>query len=267
MAWAVRGLHLSWYTISTLAVLGWLLSAILYPTSLAVFEGCDVGGRLLDNSTFFNITLEKFVVRNTTTGEATDHGEQVKDILYTCYWGNGELIEALNLTQVFKIFKNVFSPLDQVASLSTSVGPVVDSYVIPQQQEFVRGIQYGLMSDSQEMNDDLTTLNSLSNPTVNPCTQVRDTWVLNSTICPATPSSVFSAGNSADFNVLNPTCIGLDAWKHGQINKRYTTTTFLASCGLKNGLPESVYLQNFVNNLADAKDSSASIFNGVQLSL
>jgi len=268
VGWAHKGLHLSWYAISTLTVIGWFLSAILYPASLATFESCDVGNRLLDNSTFFNITMEKFVVKNMTTGEETENGETVKDILYRCYWGDGNLIDQLGLTEIFGIFNNVFEPLDNVASLSTSVGPVPSSILIPLQQELVRNYQYGLISDAQETTADLALLNTLTNTETNPCTQMRDVWVLNSTKCPADAGTLFAATSAPTFNIRSQTCIGFDKWNHGQINSRYSANTFpQASCGLKNGVPTSTYLQSFVNNFADARDSSASLFEDIETDL
>jgi len=266
--WASKGIHLSWYAISTLAVFGWILSAILYPTSLAVTESCDVGNRLLDNSTFFNITMEKFVVNNMTDGTKTENGEQVKDILYRCYWGDGDLIDQLGLTEIFGMFGNVFQPLDDISSLSTSVGPVQNSVLIPLQQEVVRNYQYGLIPDAAETTEDLALLNSLTNADANPCTDMRDTWVLNSTKCPANVLTAFATTNAATFNIRNPTCIGFDKWNHGQINTRYSVNTFpQPACGSKNGVPTSTYLQSLVNNFADARDSSASIFEGIESDL
>jgi hypothetical protein len=113
-------IHISWCGIIVLAVVGWALAAVLTPTTMALFEGCDVGNRVLSNATFFNETMDKFVVYNTTTGNKTDDGQMVADLLYRCYYGDGDVIDQLNLTQVFQVFRNVFEPLDNYCSRPSS---------------------------------------------------------------------------------------------------------------------------------------------------
>jgi len=266
--WASKGLHLSWCTIMLISISCWILSTVLYPVSLVLTEGCEVGNKLLDNSTFFNVTMDKFVVYNMTTGEKTENGEDVKGILYRCYWGDGNLIDQLNLTNIFGIFENVFQPLDNIANLSTSIGPVPDSYVIPAQQKIIKDIKWGLVADSSESATDLTLLNSLTNSKTDSCTQLQDTWGLNSTKCEASAGTKFALTDSETSSINSPTCIGFDAWNHKQINKRYNPTAFpQPSCGLKNLLPMSTYLQKFVDNFADSRDSVNSVFTGLESDL
>lgn len=235
---------------------------------MALFESCDVGNRVLSNATFFNITMEKFVVYNTTTGAKTENGEMVKDLLYRCYYGDGDLIDQLNLTQVFQVFRNVFEPLDAVAPWSTSLGPVADSVILPQQQATLDTLKYGLVPDSNVTTQDQAALNLLTNSGTNQCTSVQDFWTTNSTLCQAEQGTLFTSANTAGDNVGNPTCIGLDAWGSKKSSDRYTSTNFpLSTCGMKGVLPTSTYVQTFVSNFASARSSSASLFSDVQSSL
>ena len=241
-------------------IAGWVLAAILFPLSVVLVESCEVGEKVITNQTFFNQTFDKFLSDPNYT--------QSRDMLYTCLYGDGDVLTTLGIRSTLSVFETLFDALDNTANLTESIQPVPDSYEIPSQLAQVAQLQVGYVSDASETDTDLTTLNSLTNSKTNTCTKVQDLWILNSANCTAASGSVFASSSAANFNLYNPTCIGYDAWGSKVVNQRYNTDSFpQPSCGSIAGNTEDVALGNLVNGFVTARGQVNNVFKSVKTDL
>jgi len=254
-------LHCSWCLISLFMITGWVLAAILFPVSVVLVESCEVGEKVITNETFFNKTFDKFL-----SGE--DY-EQAREMLYTCLYGDGDVLEALDIRSKLAPFESLFNALDDTANLTESIQPVPDSYEIPLQQWKVNQYQNGFKFDATESNSDLAKLSLYTNFNYNPCTQVYDDWFFNSANCSTfSTGTIFTSDSAPDFNLYSHTCIGFDAWGTKTVSQRYNTNSFpQPACGSIGGQTEDVALSNFVNNFVTSRKQVSTVFGNVKTSL
>ena len=169
--------HLSWCALGLLMLLGFILSTVALPLSVMLSEGCEVTDKIIVNPTFFNETFEKFI------GSSNKNSQEAKDTIYRCLYGDGSVLGQFHIQNTLDQFDQIFTYLDDTANLTEYVQQVPDSVTIPLNQALVSKFQSGLLPDAQISVEDLIKLNALTNKNSNKCTQVTDTWVLNSANC------------------------------------------------------------------------------------
>ncbi len=258
--WIRRLFHFSWMMIGLLMTFTWVLATLLWASAIAVNDVCGVADAILANSSFYNETANKFF--------PDAEYAYAKELLYSCLHGDGDVLEVLGQRESLAPYEAMFSGLNNVQNLTEDFGPVPDSIVIPAQQFEVSQIEVGFVSDDPLTDTDLVKLNTFTHSDTNGCTQVEDTWILNSGNCTGTMGTVFAETSAADFNVGNPTCIGFNAWGTKQIDVRYNTDTFpQPSCGLIEGDDADVGLTNYVDSFVTHQQNVATVFGNVQSGL
>jgi len=250
-------INTSWGVIGTLMIFGWVISAILFPAGVVLVESCTVSQKLQTDPVFYNQTFDKFLNNRNYTS--------VRNLLYSCLFKDGEVLEALDVDQYFTPFVTLFTALDNTAPYTTSLGTVANSVVIPTQKSLVNKLKSGMVSDGTETDTDLTTLNKLTTSSSNSCTNVKDTWTLNSNLCPSSGTTVFTASKTDNYNLPSETCIGFDAWGNTHnINNRYTSTNFpQPACGQVGGANADVGIDNLVNGFVTSRQDVNSVFTSV----
>jgi len=250
-------INTSWGVIGTLMIFGWVISAILFPASVVLVESCTVSEKLQTDPVFYNQTFDKFLNNPNFTS--------VRNILYSCLFKDGDVLKALDVDQYFTPFVTLFTALDNTAPYTTSLGTVADSTVIPTQKTLVNNLKTGMVSDGTETDDDLKTLNKLTSSGSNSCTNVKDTWTLNSGLCPSSGTTVFTASKTDTYNLPSQTCIGFDAWgTTHNINNRYTSTNFpQPACGQVGGVNADVGIDNLVNGFVTSRQDVSNLFTSV----
>ena len=254
--------HLSWCALGLLMLLGFVLSTVALPLSVLLSEGCEVADKVIVNPTFFNETFDKFI------GTSNSNSQEAKSTIYRCLYGDGSVLGEFHIQNTLDQFNQIFTYLDETANLTEYVQQVPDSVTIPINQALISEFQTGLLPDAQITVQDLLKLNALTNKNSNKCTQVTDTWVLNSANCTSSFGTVLTSADAANFNLNSPTCIGLDVWGNKDITQRYNTNTFpTSSCENIGGTPANLYLQNFVNRFMTSRQEVNTIFTQVSSDL
>ena len=280
-----KGVHLSWCIIALLSLLTWILAAVTLPTSLIMFEVCDASNLFINNPTFFNQTFDKFlpaevsgstssplsgvtIIGGATSSNSEDEDDsnksiaKARNVLYNCLFAEQNLLAILNVSDTIGIFNNVMHPMDTVADLTGTV--TVNSVQIPLQQSSVASYKAGTVSDAIEVTADLDTLNSYTNKKSESCTTVQDTWVLSSTLCTSSMGTTFISADSETTNVGSATCIGLDAWKGKDITQRYTSLQYPTTCTAVGGTDKLTYVQKFVKNFIDDRETVSTLFTKLE---
>lgn len=121
-AWT-KPLHLIWCILGLSMVCFWTLGALLYPVSVVLMETCGVLDKIFNYSAFFTRTFNIFFEEN---AEATD-------TLFTCIYGDGNILGRFNLTDQFALFDSIFDSIGNTSDLFGSNVP--DSIVIPIHQD------------------------------------------------------------------------------------------------------------------------------------
>ena len=246
--------------IGLLMTFTWVLATILWASAIAVNDVCRTADAVLADPAVYNATADKFF----PDAEYT----YAKELLYTCLHGDGDVLTTLGQRQNLAPYESMFLGLNNVANLTEAIQPVPDSIVIPAQQFEVSQIEIGFVSDDPLTDTDLAKLNSFTHSDTNQCTQVEDTWTLNSANCTGSMGTVFAANSTADFNVGNPTCIGFNAWGTKQIDVRYNTDTFpQPTCGQIEGDDADIGLTNYVDSFVTHQQNVATVFGNVQSGL
>jgi len=178
---------------------------------------------------------------------------------------DGDVLEALDVKKYFTPFITLFTALDNTAPYTTSIQAVPDSTVIPTQKTLVNNLKTGMISDGTETDTDLKKLNKLTNSNSNTCTNVKDTWALNSGLCSSSSGTVFASSDSDTFNLPKATCIGFDAWGSSHsISNRYTSSNFpQPSCGQVGGANADVGIDNLVNGFVTNRQDVSNVFGNV----
>jgi len=258
--WPRRFVHLSWCVLGVLMIFTWALATLMWMAAFAVNDICGVADALITDPSVYNQTVNKFFPEDQYTF--------AKNLVYTCFYGDGDILGTLGEVQQLAPFSAIFASLDNTANLTESIQPVPDSIVIPVQQFNVSQIQDGLAFDDPLTVLDLARLRNLTNRATNQCTQVQDTWIGNSTNCTASMGAVFNATSDPDFNVGNPTCIGFNNWGTKQIAERYNLETFpQPSCGQVDGDNADVGLGNFIESFLRHRVNVFLVFGNVQSGL
>ena len=240
-------------------VFAWVLSTIVYMMTILAGEACEAAERFVTDQSFFNQVLAKFF-----PGAEYTVGKQ---LLSNCLFGDGDVLTALEAREPFEPYEEMFTALDNTTSLNESIQSAPGSITIPPQQFLVSQLQTGLISDSPETNTDLLSLNSFTNRRTNPCTEMQDTWVLNSANCTEEMGAIFTANSVAGFNIGNPTCIGFNIWGNRQIEERYNVETFPPICDEIGGMEADIGLGNFVNSFIVNRNQVENVFENVQVDL
>jgi len=260
VSWVRRVIHFSWCMLGLLMTFTWVLATILWAASLAVNDVCRTADLLIADPEVYNATADKFFPE--------PEYAYAKSLLYTCLHGDGDILRTLGEREQLAPFESIFLGLANTANLTESVQTVPDSIVIPQKQFEVSQIEAGFVSDDPLTNTDLAKLNSFTHSESNSCTQVEDTWILNSGNCTANLGAIFASSSAAGFNVGNPTCISFDAWGTKQIDVRYNTNTFpQPTCGLIEGDDADIGLTNYVDSFVTHRQNVATVFGNVQTGL
>ena len=255
-------IHFSWCALGFLMLLGWILSTVALPLTLFLFEGCETTDKVINEPAFFNQTFDKFI------GSDTKNTQEAKDTLYRCLYGNGDILGQFQVKDNLAQFNQIFTYLDYTSNLTEYVQVVPDSIVIPIHEAFISEFDKGYLPDAALVVEDLITLNYLSNKNYYKCTQMMDTWVLNSINCTASYGTVFSSGDAPDFNINSPTCIGMDIWGSKDISQRYNANTFPEQyCGSVGNTFTNLYLQNFVDRFVASRGEVDTVFKKLGTSL
>jgi len=258
--WVRRFVHLSWCMIGLLMAFTWVIATFMWMSSLVVNDICGVADAVISDPEVFNETVNKFFPE--------PQYAFAKGLVYTCFYGDGDILGTLGELQQLAPFSAIFASLNNTANLTEAIQPVPDSIVIPAQQFEVSQIEAGFISDDPVTDTDLAKLNSFTHSDTNQCTQVEDTWILNSANCTDSLGTVFAANSTADFNVGNPTCIGFNAWRTKQIDVRYNTDTFpQPTCGQIEGDDADIGLTNYVDSFVTHQQNVATVFGNVQSGL
>jgi len=251
--------HISWMLMGLFMIFAWGLSILLFPSSVALMETCEVVDRGLVDPKFFNKTLETIA-----SGEP-----ETRLTLYVCLHGNGDIIERFGITNQLEIFRDMFITLNQSAGLyDTDPNKIAKSEVIPNQLAMVQNIRIGRYIDSDEAAIDLAKLTALTRTPDNPCANnVKDTWVLNSLNC--TAGSIFQIGDNEDAYLGMEACIGFNIWisNGNQVENRYSTSQFPLTCGTRNSKNMDEYIKDFVNNFISNRNRIATLHGTLESKL
>ena len=243
-------------------LIGWLVSTAIFGVTIFAFEGCDVGTKSLQDPVFFNKTFDKL----SSVFDLNDADFiRTRGVLYTCMHGDGDLAREFNLRQNIEIFNDIYTTIGQNDELAMqALGLISASVVIPSTRSLLTQVAEGTIPDSQDTINDLVKLNGFTRSSTNPCTDVDDTWVINSETCETSLGTEFTSSSSDTFNINNPTCIGFDAWTGGSddIAARYTSTAFpQPTCGDVNGENMHLYLQGYIESLANNREQTQTAVN------
>jgi len=249
-------INCSWCLIILFTIFGFALSTVLFPAGLVLVESCEVADKIATDSTFFNTFFDKYMPEQ--------RYETSREIMYDCFFGDGEVLETLNVRQYFTTFDPLLYSLDNTYSMTELPGnTVINSELIPENQELVEQLRTGLVSDDGITDTALNKLNAFTNGRA--CSRVRDLWVLNSDNCPA-GTMVFESSDSSTYNLYSPTCIGFEDWGTSHtISQRYTTTSFpQPGCGQFDGDDADVVLSDLVNQFVTSREEVDTLFSDVQ---
>ena len=265
--WFNKAIYGSCFCLTLLMILGWALSAVLFPTGIVLIEGCEVSEKFQTDPTFYNQVFDKFL--------SSPNYTQTRNILYNCLFEDGDVLTEIDIRKYFDGHQQLFDGLESTYTLTAVDGATIaDSTVIPEEQTLVSNYKTGLVSDADATTTDLKKLNKYTNSDTNSCTNIDDTWVLNSELCTSSKGKVFQSSDAADYNLYSATCLGFDSnsWGYGSsakdITQRYTTTSFpQPSCGKIDGSNADSTLDTLVDRFATSRDDVNTIFGDVQTSL
>ena len=258
-----KGVHASWCTLGLLMLVGWLLTTVIFGLTIVVLEGCDVGEGVIESPTFFNKT---FGYLDTVFDLNDADFNKTRDVLYTCFHGDGDLATQFNLTSNLVYFDQIFSTINEYSTLTTTtLSAMPASLTVSVLQSGLNQISAGTVPDSSEFTvSDLQLLNGFTRSSTNPCTSVNDAWVLNSATCDSSLGANFTESDSATFNLNSATCIGYNEWEAAgdNVDDRYTAQQFPEdTCGTISGEQMYVYVQAFVDSLAQNRAETETIVN------
>jgi len=259
-----KGVQVSWCTLGLLMIVGWVVATAIFAVTIFTFESCDVGTKSMQDPVFFNKTFDKL----SSVFDLNDADfQRTRGVLYTCVHGDGDLAREFELTENIQIFNQIYATINENSVLvSQALSLFSTSVVIPSTQSLLNQINQGTTPDSQNTVDDIVRLNGYTRSTTNPCTNLDDTWVLNSQTCDDSLGTEFTSGSSDTFNLNNPTCIGYNAWSAGadNIGARYTSTVFpQPTCGDVSGEDMHLYLQNYIASLANNREQTQTAVNRI----
>ena len=225
---------------SIFMILGFLVSAVTFPVSIVLMESCEVLDAALSESTYLHTALGSFNVESDAI-----------DIVDTCFFKDGELLEQLGVKEELTKFDTIFDELEKAkeGNVFTETGNLPRSFVIPIQMDYVEGVRDGKYLDSEETAIDLAKLNGLTHKG---CTSINDLWVINSINCTITK---FVNGDGVNGKKGNNVCIGLDEWGNLDISVRYSG---LASCQT-----EATSAIPIVQGFMAHRDEIEDLFNGI----
>ena len=258
-----KPLHLSWCIGNLVTLIGFILATVALPASIVMMEACDIFHLTLNDQVFFNKITDKIF-----SGESSD----AKTILNTCFYGSGNALDELGLTDQLNYFDDIYDQLDEIDKIidmddlnysSTNPPP---SQVIPAQQLLVSRYKSGILPDKDTTATDLLTLNLGTNSDVYPCISIKDNWVLNSDSCVSSSYYTFKSSDAANKKVGSRTCIGFDQWMSPipkVIDLRYDTTRFPATCSN----PSLTRVKSLVDGFVINRSKVQSYFTTIQSDL
>jgi len=256
-----KGIHASWCILGLLMLIGWIVTTAVFAGTVVVSETCDVGSGITQDPAFFNKT---FGYLNTVFDINDSDFNKTRDVLYYCFYGEGDLASELNILKNAEDFNQIFSTIDRFSTLAAFT-----LYTLPSSattSALISGlnqISAGTVPDSAQYTlKDLQRLNEFTNSDQNSCTTVNDLWVLNSQSCTASSGTKFTETSSADFNLNSDTCIGYNVWEISgdNIENRYTADQFPeGTCGQVNGQAMYSYVQRYVESLAQNRAETETV--------
>jgi len=258
-----KGVHVSWCTLGLLMLLGWLVTTAIFAVTIVVSEGCDVGNGVIQDPAFFNKT---FGYLDTVFDINDSDFNRTRDVLYTCFHGDGDLATQFNLTSNLAYFDQIFSTVNTFSSLATTaLAALPSSMTTSVLRSGLNQISAGTVPDSSQFTiNDIQLLNGFTRSDTNPCTTVNDAWVLNSQTCDSSLGTTFTEGSSATFNLNSDTCIGYNVWEitGDNIENRYTTDQFpTATCPEISGQAMYLYVQGYIESLARNRAETETVVN------
>jgi len=247
-----KGVHASWCTLGFFMLVGWLVTTLIFAVTVIVSESCDVGNGITKDPVFFNKTFG--YIDNAFDIEESDFN-RTRDVLYTCFHGDGDLAKELNLSSNVADFNQIFTTVDEFSTLaSNTIGSLPASAAALVFRAYLNQIKAGTIPDSAQYTaPDLLILNALTRSDTNPCTSVKDAWVLNSQTCTSSLGNTFTSQSSATYNLNSKTCIGENMWTAAgnNIDNRYTSSQFPEfGCPPIGGQAMYRYVQRYVRSLA-----------------
>lgn len=243
-------------------LVGWIVTTAIFAVTIVVSEGCDVGNGVMESPAFFNKT---FGYLDTVFDINDADFKKTRDVLYTCFHGDGDLARQFNLTSNLAYFDQIFSTVDEFSALATaSLAALPTSMTTSVLRSGLNQISEGTVPDSSDFTiRDVQLLNGFTRSQTNPCTTLDDAWVLNTETCDESLGTPFTESSSATFNLNSATCIGYNVWEISgdNIGNRYTTEQFPAICGQIGGQDMYLYVQGYVESLARNRAETETVVN------
>jgi len=234
--------HLTWCLLGILMILGWILSSILFPTSILLVESCGVITSFLNDKTFYNSAM----------GTIAKGNDQIKDTISLCLFDTDkDMLKNFNVQDQLGFFNTIFTQLDNAKQYFRPPSGTPTSVAIPANQDLVTKTGAYKIPDSQTSTDALTKLTSKTKATVNTCASgVQDTWIFHNTLCTSDMGTALlnSVDNHDNWNLGSATCIGLDQWV-SHAGNRYTSSNFGSCSGTEVAI--NTFVTNFKTNRAD----------------
>jgi hypothetical protein len=250
-------LYFACFWLSLIMIIGFLISALLFPSSVLFMQVCGV----LNDVITVNGTLSKIDSLSSSTGNSS-----VANYINTCLWGNGDIISQVTNGNLGSL-TGISNSLNTLGNFTP--GNANTSVTIPMYSRYVQQYIAGTLAVSTSVNAgfplySLQTLNqyvnySYPNTKQTGCQVTQDQIQLSSKNCTPTSVYVLKTSDSATTNMNSGACIGVADFASSTtvVTSRYSSPDPYSSCSPDN----SAAVVNSYNQITAHFNDESAKFN------
>lgn len=251
-------LHCSWFLLSALMCIGFILSAVFIPFGIITIEGCDIFDEILTSPTKY---------AEYTTIIPSD----INSKLTTCLFGSGNLLTEFGINNQVDQLDSISNSANNLSNINSNNYSLSSSdLLIEKWRDTTNSLRYGLTADSDETDNNnsfvsMENFNKWSDFSVSAsfqavtCQETQDNWVFNYSNC--TYTLQWNSLNSATDLKGTQVCMQIYDFDTTSVDSRYSSLSSTCSSSVsENNIKYFTSLKTYDN-------SRRTLFSGISNSL